>query len=94
MYDGSVYKKLAEGGGILSNPVNISLLWNTDGVPVFKSSNYSVIKELPYRQRMKMKNAILAGLWFGPGKPNMQVFLRPSYKVLRKAETEGIVVKA
>ncbi len=96
IYDGFVYKKLAERGGILSSPVNISLLWNTDGVPVFKSSNFSiwplffVINELPYTLRMKMKNSILAGLWFGSGKPNMQVFLRPFSNVLRKMETEGV----
>ena len=100
IYDGSLYKEHMKNGGVLANPVNISLLWNTDGVPVFKSSNFSiwplyfVINELPYRLRMKMKNVILAGLWFGSVKPNMQLFLRPFWKVLRKMETEGLQVKA
>ncbi len=46
----------------MSNPANLSLLWNTDGVPIFKSSNYSIwplyftINELPYEHRMRKQN--------------------------------------
>ena len=97
IYDGSIYKGLAKTGGILSKASNISLLWNTDGVPVFKSSHFSiwplffVINELPYRLRMKWQNIILAGMWFGS---NMKLFLRQFQKILSKLETEGIVVKS
>ncbi len=100
VYDGSVYKNLEKNDGILSKPGNISLLWNTDGIPVFKSSNnaiwplYFIINELPYRLRMKWQNVILAGLWFGSKKPNMKLFLRPFYTCLSKLETEGLLVKA
>lgn len=86
--------------GILSNPVNISLLC-TDGVPVFKSSNFSmwplyfVINELPYALRMKMQNVIFAGLWFGScSKARYETFLRPFWNILKKLETDGLLVKA
>ena len=53
LYDGKAYQIHMVEGGFLSNPMNISLLLNTDGVQVFKSSNlslwpvYLVINELP-----------------------------------------------
>ena len=100
IYDGCVYKDLSKPGGILSNPQNLSLLWNTDGVPVFKSSNFSiwpiffVINELPYQLRMRKQNILLGGLWFGESKPNMSIFLQPLMKTLSKLELQGTVVKA
>lgn len=98
IYDGTLYKMHSSNGGILHNPFNISLLWNTDGVPVFKSSKFSiwplffVINELPYKLRMKMQNAMLGGVWFGSSKPNMQLFLKPFWSELKKMETIGILV--
>ena len=83
IYDGSVYKKLICPGKFSSRTVNISLTWNTDGIPVFKSSKYSiwplyfVINELPISKRWCNDNIILAGLWFGTRKPNMLTFLKP-----------------
>ena len=57
VYDGCLYQKLSEGNGFLSNPDNISLLGNTDGVALVRSSRagvwpiYYVINELPPRER-------------------------------------------
>ena len=54
--DGEVYKRLV-CDGFFSNKNNISLTFNTDGIPVFKSSGFSfwplhlTINELPYRVR-------------------------------------------
>ena len=54
--DGAVYQELV-ASGFLSNPSNISLQFNTDGVPVFKSSSFSfwpvhiIINELSPRMR-------------------------------------------
>ena len=68
IYDGKLYKEHSKPNGILSCPENISLLWNTDGIPVFKSSNYSlwpmyfVINELPYKLRMCKQNCLLGGV--------------------------------
>ena len=89
IYDGSVYTELVEQG-FLSNPDNISLTWNTDGVPLYKSSKvsiwpfYFVINELPYTHRFKRENMIFAGLWFGATKPVANLFLSAFRENLRK----------
>jgi hypothetical protein len=98
IYDGKMYRKLFESGGPLSpeNPYNISFSWNTDGIPNFKSSKFSlwpfylIINELPYRQRMMKENMILCGLWFGESKPFMSLFTKPLMKSLKMLETNGI----
>ena len=54
VYDGVQYRKWKT---FLDNPTNISLLLNTDGVAIFRSSKFSiwpvwiVINELPKCQR-------------------------------------------
>ena len=56
IYDGNVYQELVRDG-FLANKDNISFLFNTDGIPVFKSSGFSfwplflLINELPYKMR-------------------------------------------
>ena len=56
VYDGEGYAKHKE---FLSRPANISLLLNTDGVAVFRSSKatlwpiWIVVNELPKRKRYK-----------------------------------------
>ena len=42
IYDGAKYKQHMKKGKFLANRNNISLIWNTDGIPVFKSSKYSI----------------------------------------------------
>ena len=55
----------------MSYPDCASLLMNTDGVPLFKSSKvtiwplYLVTNELPYSKCVANKNMIFAGFWFG-----------------------------
>lgn len=98
IYDGSEYKKHCNPG-ILDFQHNVSLLWNTDGVPVFKSSKFSIwplyfiINELPFGERTKRENMLFAGLWFGDTKPFMLTFLQPFHSSLRKLETEGVVIE-
>lgn len=81
IYDGQIYKEKSRPGGPLSNSNNISFMWNTDGVSLFKSSNFQIwplfltINELPFHLRSKKENLILAGLWFGPDKPLPAYFL-------------------
>jgi len=83
-------------GALLSYPNNLSLTWNVDGVPVFKSSKYSIwplyfiVNELPFKLRYIMENVILAGLWFGESKPNMTVFLKPAFTELMKLEQDRV----
>jgi len=38
---------------------------------------YLVVNELPYKERVKKENIILAGLFFGNSKPNPNLFLAP-----------------
>lgn len=100
IYDGNQYRKYFQGGGILSDQRNISFTWNTDGIPVFKSSKlaiwplYCIVNELPYAQRIRRSNMIFAGLWFGSTKPNMLTYFKPFHSSLRQLETEGIKVES
>ena len=74
----ALYKNLIESRTFSGN--DLSLTWNTDGVSVFHSSNFSVwplqvfLNELP--PHLRSKNVLLAGLWFGE-KPEMNTFLKP-----------------
>lgn len=77
IYDGQLYR---ESIAFLSQPNNFSMTYFVDGVPVFKSKNYSfwgfylTINELPYKERVKRENTLLAGVWLGK-KPNANLFL-------------------
>ena len=98
IYDGSLYKQHTISGGILNVWNNLSLTWNVDGTPIFKSSKFSlwplylIVNELPYHLRMLKENTLFAGLWFGEMKPNMQLFLKPLVKELSVLETSGVKV--
>lgn len=91
IYDGQLYQEEVRNG-FLSNS-NISFMWNSDGVPVFKSKKFSiwplylVINELPYKIRYKRANVVLAGLWFGPNKPDPNCFIRSYVEDFRKIYT-------
>ncbi|KAK3728888.1 hypothetical protein QZH41_013899 [Actinostola sp. cb2023] len=93
--DGSIYKEHFKEGGLLADPMNLSLKLNTDGVAVFKSSNFSVwplflaINELPPKLRTLRKYRLFTGLWFGEEKPFFSTFLKPFTDELRFAEIEG-----
>ncbi|KAK6492328.1 hypothetical protein HHUSO_G4649 [Huso huso] len=79
IYDGECYRQISQPGKILSKPENFSYNFNCDGSSVFNSSSFSIwpiqimINELPPSERGK--HLILAGLWFGKGHPNMDIFL-------------------
>ena len=57
IHHGQVYRALASGDGPLVDKRNISVVLNTDGVPVFQSTNYQIwpvllmINELPFAER-------------------------------------------
>ncbi|XP_063959922.1 uncharacterized protein LOC135155125 [Lytechinus pictus] len=79
IFDGAAMQKLITEGKV--GPDDFTLLWNCDGVPVFKSSNYSiwpiqiVVNELP--ADMRRKHVLFCGLWFGLSKPDMSALLAP-----------------
>jgi len=78
----------------LSNPYNISLSCNVDGVPVFKSSNIAMwpilvsVNEIPIPVRRRFM--MLHSLWFGPNKPRIDTFLQPFIAEVQKLHTDGL----
>lgn len=68
IWDGKLYTKHTGSNDLLSKAENISLTWNTDGIPVFKSSKFSlwplyfIINELPYKEHIHRENIIFANL--------------------------------
>ena len=96
IYDGVRYRMNTE----LTDPNNISFLFNTDGVPVLKSSPSSLwpvflsINELSSTKRFRRGNQVVAGIWFSSQKPLMQTYLRPIVDNLLKLEKEGFNYRA
>ena len=62
VYDGELYQKHA---AFVSQPANVTLLLNTDGVSVFRSSKatlwpvWLIVNELPRRLRYEYKTRML-----------------------------------
>ena len=86
----SLYKELIRKHGLSSN--DLTLTWNTDGIPVFKSSKYSIwplqatLNELP--MHLRAKHTLLIGLWFGE-KPNINTFFKPFIDECTKLQQDG-----
>jgi len=63
IYDGSLYQQLVLNK-YTDSPSNISVIFNTDGFPVFRSSGfafwplYLLINELPYQMRYVRLNLL------------------------------------
>ena len=97
LYDGSIYKSLP-ADFVNNNDTKITLTWNTDGVPLYKSSKVSIwsffliINELPPKLRVLKENIILAGLWFGSRDPLANLFMNSFVKDL-KALYRGVEFK-
>ena len=68
VYDGHLYQREFAPGGFLSEPYNISVKLNTDGVAIFRSSQFGVwplfllVNELPPAMRYKklIRNSLTA----------------------------------
>lgn len=90
--DGKLYQKMYSETN-LKDEFSFSLTINSDGVPIFRSSSFSIwpifafINELPPQERKK--HTFLTGLWFGLQKPNMSSFLRPLSNELKKLVDVG-----
>lgn len=85
-------------GEFLNSTHNLSLLFNTDGVPLYSSSSVSiwpvflVINELPPAMRFSQKNMLLWGLWQSTGKPKFQTFLQRFVEDLTDLHRSGVSV--
>lgn len=94
IYDGEIYKELSKEGNPLNNVNNFSYSFNSDGVPLFSSSKYSMwpifvmLNELPHK--LREENLILAGVWCGKSKPKMEVFLQKFVDEAKELATTGI----
>ena len=99
VYDGYLYRKFSGNAEVLDEEHNISFTFNTDGVPLFKSSRFSmwplyfVINKLPPSKRFQEENMVLAGMWFSESKPVMFTYLKPFYTSLKELETSGCEVQ-
>ena len=83
-----LYKELITEHGLSSN--DILLTKNTDGIPIFKSSNYAIWPFLELPPHLRNKHILLLRLWFGQ-KPNMNVFLVPFVEECSKLGNQGFL---
>ena len=87
--DGKMYKNLKSHCDSF-----LSLSFNCDGVPVFRSSRYSIwpllcsVNEIPREERDK--HVLLCGLWFGSSKPNMSSFFKPFVEECNSLAKTGV----
>lgn len=92
IHSGMEYEKLIRSGKISKE--DVSLLWNCDGIPVFKSSKCQLwpiqcqIIELDPKERKN--NICIPCIWFGEKKPNMATLLTPFVDELQELEQNGI----
>lgn len=98
-FDNQSLQDMHDGKGrFLSIPQNTGLVLSTDGVPIFKSSKgslwpvYLMFTSIAPHLKTKVENLIVAFLWFGPTKPNMNCMLKPILQSISQLE-EGIVVE-
>ena len=96
--DGTVYKRYKESGGFLTKEDNLTLLFNTDGIPLYKSSKVNIwpvflaINVLPPEERFAKKNMILWGLWQGKGKPRFSTFFEIFTDDVIRLKYEGFTI--
>ena len=75
---------------------NITALFNTDGVCLYKSSHIEIwpifltINELPPHLRFARENVILGGIWQGKGKPPFHEYMKAFSDVLVHMYNEGV----
>ncbi|CAN7941094.1 unnamed protein product [Ixodes hexagonus] len=73
---------------------DLTVTFNTDGVPLFKSSHFGIwpllvqVNELPFEERTQ--KLLLFGLWFGKGKPAMNSYLLPFVRTLNALSSHGV----
>lgn len=77
---GSIYKNLVD-----NEKINISLIVNYDDASIHKSATLNMcpilfgIAELPIEKSFKRSNIFMAGVWFGPQKPDVDVFWKKCF---------------
>ncbi|XP_047220535.1 uncharacterized protein LOC124867893 isoform X2 [Girardinichthys multiradiatus] len=89
---GGKYQKLCDSGVL--GKYDLTLIWNCDGAPVFKSSKCSIwpiqCQVIELEPEIRKRHILMSALWFGPAKPSMITLLTPFVKEASLLETEGI----
>ena len=87
-----------EPPNFLSVKENTGLILSTDGVPVFTSAKgsmwpvYLSLTSIPPDQRMRLNNIIIAGIWFGSRKPDIEKLLLPILSEINELSLKGVTV--
>lgn len=94
IYDGESYRQFLNKLNDYDRKAYVTAIFNTDGAPVFESSNLSIwpiyimLNEIPIENRFS--STIVVGLWFGTNKPEMSVFLNAFVEDMNHLSTVGI----
>ena len=90
--DGLMYR--SSNPDRVPNLETLTLTWNYDGLPVYKSSGASLwpilvqINEL--KPDVRKEQVLLCGVWYGPRKPNWLTYSKPFLEELRSLGSTGI----
>ncbi|CAL1295766.1 unnamed protein product [Larinioides sclopetarius] len=94
--NGSAFSRLIKKG-LFNINIDLSVTFNTDGSPIFKSVKNSLwpiqfrLNELPLEERFESHRNLVAGLWFGSKEPAMPTFFTPFLKEAKVLSKEGLV---
>ena len=94
IYDGQMYRKFVNNLDLGEEDRYITLTFNSDGVPVFKSPAYSIwpiqliVNETPLN--IRISKTIVFALWFGKNKPDMSVFQNAFVDEINDLSKSGI----
>ena len=91
---------LSHQARFFSHREHLGLILNTDGIPLFKSSKSSAwpvffeIANLPPTLRFRHDNVLIAGLWVGRHKPDMDILLSSIMKKVDLLNAIGFQMKS
>ena len=77
----------------------MSIVWHIDGAPTIKSKALDIwlitafIVELPIVIRYALKNILFCGIWYGPKKPDFQLFQLHFVKEIKRLRNQGIQIQ-
>lgn len=96
--DGSLYHQLCQSGHFLNSKTAISAIMNTDGIPLYSSSNVKLwpvslaINELPPSSRFARENMILAAIWQGKNKPPFRQYMSAVGEEICRLYNDGFTI--
>ena len=94
IYDGKAYRDFVDSLDPEFKTRYVSFVFNSDGAAKFESSTFSaypiyiLLNEIP--MDIRTSEPIICALWFGKGKPDMNVFLRVFVEEMNKMANLGI----